>query len=79
MPGFASILLILSLLRIKCVSFDNFKVPFSKLGDHEYIVVSPAKLQISVSYIKNIKSFIRRLNDIRPRIEPCKTLLKFSG
>ena len=73
LPWFATTLLILNQLRIKCVSLDNFRVPSSKSGEHEYIVVSSAKLQISVSWLKNIKSFIKSLNDIGPRIEPCGT------
>ena len=43
----------------------------SKFGEHEYNVVSSAKLETSVSWMKNIKSFIKTLNSIRPRIEPC--------
>ena len=68
LPGFATMLWIRNQLRIKCVSLDNFRVPSSKHGEHEYIIVSSAKLQTSVSWIKKIKSFIKRLNNIGPRI-----------
>ena len=64
LPGFATMLLILIQSRIKCVSLDSFRVASSKFGEHEYIVVSSAKLQTSVFWMKNIKSFIKRLNDI---------------
>ena len=71
-------LLILNQLRTKCVSLDNFRADSSKFGEYEYIVVSSAKLQTSVSWMKNIKSFIKRLNNIGPRIEPCGTPLNIS-
>ena len=70
-PGFATILLILNQLRIKCMSLDNFRVASPKFGEHKYIVVSSAKLETSVSWMKKIKWFIKRLNNIGPMIEPC--------
>ena len=63
---------ILIQLRIKCVSLDNFTVASLKFGEHKYLVVSSAKLQTSVSRMKNIKSFIKRLNNFGPRIEPLR-------
>ena len=44
LPGFATILVMLNQLRIKCVSLNNFRVASSKFGEHEYTVASSAKL-----------------------------------
>ena len=76
MPGFATIPLILNELKIKCVSLDSFRVTSSKFREHEYIVVSSAKLQTSV--MKNIKSFTKRLKNIGPGNKPCRTPLNIS-
>ena len=35
-------------------------------------------MQASVSLIKNIRSFMKRLNKIGPNIDPCGTLLRIS-
>ena len=78
LSGFATILLILNQLRIKFVSLDNFRVSSSKFGEHEHIIVSSAKLQTSDSSMKNIKSFVKRLNNIGLRTEPCGTPLNIS-
>ena len=81
LPGwnFATMLLILNQLRIKCSSLDNFRVASSKFCEHEHIFLSSAKLRgTSVSWRKNIKPFIKRLNNIGPRIEPYGTPLNIS-
>ena len=79
LPGFATMLLILNQLRSKCSSLDNFRVASSKFCEHEHIFLSSAKLRrTSVSWRKNIKSFIKRLNNIGPRIEPYGTPLNIS-
>ena len=78
LPGFATILLVLKQLKIKCMSLGNFRVASSKFGEHEYLVVSSAKLQTAVSWIKNIKPFIKRLNNIKPRVELCRAPLNIT-
>ena len=42
------------------------------------MVVSSAKLQTSVFLMKNIKSFMKRLNKIGPNIDICGTFLRIS-
>ena len=42
------------------------------------MVKSSANLQTFVSWMKNIKSFIKMLNRIGPKIVPCGTALKIS-
>ena len=43
------------------------------LSSMRYRVLSSAKLQISHSWIKDSKSFIKILNKIGPNIDPCGT------
>ena len=58
--------------------FDNFRCATSLFNEHEYMVVSSAKWQTSVSFMKNIRSFTKRLNVIDPNIDPCGTSLRIS-
>ena len=61
---FATMLLLLNHLRIKLLSLDNLRVASSNFGKHEYTDVSSAKLQTSFSWMKNIRLFIKRLNNV---------------
>ena len=60
------------------MSSDNFRCASSSFNEHEYMVVSSAKLQNSDFLMKNKKSFMRRLNKIRPNIDICGTSLRIS-
>ena len=73
LPRFTTTLLILNQLRSKCVSLENFRIPYLKFGEHEYILASPAWFYF---LNKNIKSFIKSLNNIGSRIESSGTPVK---
>ena len=73
-----NIYIIYKQLRIKCMSIDIFGVASSKFGEYVYIIVSLAKLQTSVFWMKNIKSFIKRLSNSGPMIELCGTSFNIS-
>ena len=77
--GLATIILIRKQLRTICVPFNNFQCASSQFNEHEYIAVSLAKLQTSVSLMKNIRSSMKRLNEIGPCVDPCGTPLRIPG
>ena len=66
-------LLTLNQFKTIYVSLDNLWAASLKFGEHDYIVVSSTKLQTPISWMKNIKSFIKMLNRVGPKIEPCGT------
>ena len=66
-------LLTLNQFKTIYVSLDNLWAASLKFGEHDYIVVSSTKLQTPISWMKNIKSFIKMLNRAGPKIEPCGT------
>ena len=43
---------------------------FPIFKEYEYMAVSSAKLQTSVFLVKNVRSFMTRLNKIGPNIDP---------
>ena len=63
----------LKLVKTICASFDNFSCASSWFNQHEYIMVPSAKLETFASLMKNITSFIQRLNKIGPNIDPFET------
>ena len=66
-----------SLPLLSCESSVSVKENPDK-KNHEHMVVSLPKLQATVFLMKNIKSFMEKLNKIGPNIDPCVTFLRIS-
>ena len=62
LPGFATMLLTLNQFNTRGVSLDSLRAACLWFSEREYMVVSLAKSQASVSWMKNINSFIKMLN-----------------
>ena len=75
LPELATILFILNHLKIKCVPSQSSLFKFWWAWLYCCII---GKLQTSVSWMKNINSIIKSLNNTGPRTEPCATHLNIS-
>ena len=68
--GFGTVSLLLSQFIAILASISNLFEAISKSLPHLYKVVSSAKLQTSVSFIKRSKSFMKMLDKIGPKEVP---------